>query len=106
MERTYIIREFNEEKAQIVVSIQGAGDFAIDLPLDDNNNVPVGEALDKFIEPYIPVEYLARLEKCKNPINNAAEIRSLVVPYPKSEPELMSNPEIAGGVATLSSITV
>jgi len=103
----YIIREFNEAIAQILISIEGLpGDIAIDLPLDENNNVPTGEALDNYIEPFIPYEWLKRIEQCKRPISNAGEIRGLVVPYPEPEQELVSNPEIAGGVATLSSITV
>jgi hypothetical protein len=91
--KIYKIREFNESTGQVVISVEGyPGLMAIDLPIDENNNVPTDQDLHAYVNGFVPHGWLERKEKLKNPINNAEKIRALVEPLPT--PEAQPEPEI------------
>jgi hypothetical protein len=50
----------------------------IDVPLNENGLFITGQELDTFIQGFIPVWHLERLEKLKNGVNNSNDILSLV----------------------------
>jgi hypothetical protein len=78
----YKIRKFCEFSASILIEIEGYHSLiAIDLPLDENNNVPVGEELNKYINGFIPYFYIERAKKLKNkPVKNADIIKKMIEP--------------------------
>lgn len=78
MQTIYKIINFNAATGQLVV--EWHPDFprvAIDLPIDDNNQFPTGEALDTYIRGFVPVWELERIEKLKS-VTNADAIAALV----------------------------
>lgn len=81
----YIIRKFDESFGQLTIEY-GDITFAYDLPIDENNNYPVGEELDRQIKLVLPVWHTERKEKVAAGVNNAAQIRALVQPYPEVAP--------------------
>ena len=83
--QNYIIRAFNEDFGQLVIEY-GDITFSYDLPIDENNNYPVGEELDRQIKLVLPVWHEERKEKVGAGVNNSAEIRALVVPKPVVQP--------------------
>lgn len=86
--KIYKIRRFNEDLGQIVISVDGYDSLiAIDLPLDDMNNVPIGDELHLYINGFIPYTWIERQKKLKNPIPNAQAIKDLVEPL--LEPEIL-----------------
>jgi hypothetical protein len=92
-DKLYKIREFIEETGQIVISVEGYPFFiTLDLPLDENNNLPTGEELHLYINGMVPHNYLLRKEKLKNPIPNVDLIKAMVEPLPT--PEAQPQPEI------------
>lgn len=96
----YTIRQFIEETGQIVISVDKyEGAIAIDLPLDENNNVPTDQDLDLYVQGFIPKAHIERIEKLKAGIPNAAKIKALVEPWPEpiieNTPDII-NPEIKG----------
>lgn len=79
--KIYKIREFIESTGQILISVENYHSLiTIDLPLDENNNVPIGDELHLYINGLIPYSFLERKEKLKNPILNANIIRDMVEP--------------------------
>ena len=91
--KIYKIRKFDESLGQIVISVEGYNSLiAIDLSLDENNNVPTGEDLHLYINGFVPYSWIERKEKLKNPIVNAQLIKDLVEPLPT--PEAQPEPEI------------
>ena len=85
----YTIRIFDESTAQVIVEYKDCAPIGIDLPIDENGNVPEGDELDKLIRGFIPVWHFERLEKIKAGIKNASAVHVKVVPYPSSpEPTL------------------
>lgn len=75
------IISFNPQTARVIVECADM-QLAIDLPIDDEGNVPEGPALEQFIMGFIPVEALRRkrlLEKWGG-VRNAAAIEALVAP--------------------------
>jgi hypothetical protein len=79
----YQITAFNASTGSILVSYLHNGEtfvtYNVDIPLDENNNFIVGEALDTYISGMFPVATLARSQALKAGIANAAEIQALVV---------------------------
>jgi hypothetical protein len=90
----YKIVEFNEITAQITIQVEGFPLFVVDLPIDENNNVPVGEELKAYLKGFIPTWHVERQEKLSNGIANAQEIRNLVTPLPPVEESLPSLEEL------------
>ena len=78
----YKIVEFNESTGQIIIQVDGVPLFSVDLPLDENNNVPVGEELKLYLKGFIPTWHIERQNKLAAGIPNAAEIHALVQPIP------------------------
>jgi hypothetical protein len=78
----YKIRKFCEFSASISIEVEGYHSLiAIDLPLDKNNNVPVGQELDNYINGFIPYSYIEREKQLKNkPVTNADIIKKMVEP--------------------------
>ena len=81
--KIYKIRSFDEINAQIMITVEGYhSPISIDLPLDDNNNVPTGDDLHLYINGLIPYSWIERSEKLKNPIPNAKIIQDMVESLP------------------------
>lgn len=89
-DKIYKIREFNEFTGQILITADGYPyEIVIDLPLDENNNVPIGEDLHRYINGFVPYSWIERTEKLKNSIANAQLIKDLVEPLPVSVDDLI-----------------
>jgi hypothetical protein len=80
----YRITRFIEDTAQVEVVYNNLPPFMIDLPVDENGNVPFGDALDNYIKGTLPIWHFDRLAKLANGVTNAALIRSIVQPLPES----------------------
>jgi len=95
-DKIYKIRRFDESLGQILISVEGYHSLiVIDLSLDENNNVPTGEDLHRYINGFVPYSWIERSEKLKNPIANAQLIKDLVEPLPtleaQPEPEIIKS---------------
>jgi hypothetical protein len=92
-DKIYKIREFHESTGQILISVEGYHSLiSVELPIDENNNVPTGQDLHLYINGLVPYSWIERKEKLKNPIANAQLIKDLVEPLPT--PEAQPEPEI------------
>lgn len=80
---SYIIRKFDESFGQLVIEYADTT-FAYDVPIDENNNYLVGEALDEQIKLFLPVWHNERKEKIAAGVGNADVLRALVQPYPET----------------------
>jgi len=96
----YTIRKFNESIGQIIVEYRGAS-FAIDLPIDENKNYPIGAELDSLIKQFLPLGYFERLDEIAAGVNNADSIKSLVIPHPEPEPARQAEQPATMGTQTL-----
>lgn len=79
------IISFNPANAQIIVEV-GEMRLALDLPIDDEGYVPEGDALEKFVMGFIPVEALRRqrLLARHGGVRNAQSIQRLIAaPMPE-----------------------
>jgi hypothetical protein len=74
----YKIVNFNEATAQIFVRYSDFPLISIDLPIDQDGNVPVNEQLDLYIKGFLPTHEIARKQQCLKGITNANAIRTLV----------------------------
>ena len=81
----YKIKEFDESWGQIVVEYEGGYSVAIDLPIDDNQLLPVGAELEDYIISAAPADLIARANNIKNGVTNAQDIFSLCIKYQKLE---------------------
>ena len=52
------------------------------MPLDENNNIPTGEDLHRYINGFVPYSWIERTEKLKNGVTNKQSILDLVEPLP------------------------
>lgn len=75
----YIIRDFDESFGQLIIEY-GDTTFAFDIPIDENNNYIIGDALDEQIKLFLPVWHVERKNKILNGVGNVNIIRSLVQP--------------------------
>ena len=107
IDKIYKIRSFDEKLGQILISVEGYHSLiSIDLPLDENNNVPIGNDLHLYINGLIPYSWIERTNKLKNPIPNAQIIKDMVEPLP-IEPIIENEnitQQIINGVDSLPSI--
>ena len=84
----YKIIAFNEATGHITIRFADFAPINVELPIDENGNLPVGTELDQYLVGFIPTWHLARQERLANGISNANEIASLVEPEPVIEPTL------------------
>lgn len=75
----YQIVRFIEETGQLIVRVDGFADFALDVPIVDGNYI-TGEALERFINGFMPVSQVERRKKISGGIPNASALKELVVP--------------------------
>lgn len=77
---TYKIVSFNELHGQIEIQYDvNYPPVCVDLPLE-NGLFLTGDALDAYIQGFIPVTHIDRLNTLKNGVANANEIQALVQP--------------------------
>lgn len=77
------IVNFDSATGQLVINVAGLH-IAIDLPVDDEGRVPVGEALINHITPFIPAEVLRKSEILgrHGGVSNAEEIIAMMAEPP------------------------
>jgi hypothetical protein len=86
-DKIYKIRNFDESTGQILISVENYHSLiCVDLPLDENNNIPTGEDLHRYINGFVPHSWIERSNKLKNPIANAQSIKDLLEPLPVEAP--------------------
>jgi hypothetical protein len=87
-DKIYKIRSFNEQLGSVIISIEGYPDLLnVDIPLDENNNLLIGDELHLYINGLCPHTWLQRQEKLKKPIGNIEVIKVLVEPWPENKEE-------------------
>jgi hypothetical protein len=91
MSLQYKIRNFNAAFGQISIEYYSANgqysqEFALDLPIKDDNTYPVGDELSALIMSTAPTWHYERTQKVLAGVSNSAAIQSLVEPYPQPEP--------------------
>lgn len=84
----YQIVAFNELTAQITLQVDGFPLFLVDLPIDENQNVPTGTELDSYLKGFIPTWHKERQDKLSKGISNTEDITKLVIPLPVIEPTI------------------
>lgn len=99
----YKITNFIPESAQVIIEVPGLAPFAVDLPIDDNGNVPVGEELTVYLSGFIPTWHLDRVNKISTGIKNIAEIQALVQPSDLAPLEI-SNPNLTENTSLKATI--
>ncbi len=72
----YVIKHFNEDAGQIVVSFDGYV-FCIDVPITQDNLYITGEELDTYIKGFAPVDYIDRKKKIAAGVANVAALKAL-----------------------------
>lgn len=90
MNLEYKIVAFDENTGQIWVQYRDLSPILIDLPIDENLNIPIGSELDSFIKNFLPVWHFERIDKLKQGLkqDQVAAIKSLVQPLPVVEEEI------------------
>lgn len=86
MTETYKIIAFNEATAQITIRVGELAPTTVDLPIDEQGNLPTGELLTQYLAGFIPTWYFERQEKLAAGIANADAIAALVQPEPAYQP--------------------
>lgn len=61
----YKIKYFDIERAQLIIEFNEMLTVSQDLPLDKDNNIPIGKELHKYIKQLIPIWVLERMTKLK-----------------------------------------
>jgi hypothetical protein len=93
----YKITAFDETNAQITLKVENFPPVAVDLPIDQNGNLPTGDELYNYLRGFIPTWHLERQEKIAQGIANAEEIAALVEP---ETPVDLSDTDLALAVRT------
>jgi hypothetical protein len=86
MTTPYKIIAFDESAAQITIRVADLAPMVVDLPIDDEGNLPTGDALTQHLSGFIPTWHLERQARLANGVSNASVIASLVEPEPVVEP--------------------
>lgn len=82
---TYSIIGFNKDMGQLLVRFHpDMSPVAVDVPIENGQYI-TGSALDAYIQGFIPVWHIERLETIKSGISNEASIEALVTPEPAPE---------------------
>lgn len=89
----YIIRNFDESFGQLTIEFDDMT-FAYDVPIDENNNYIVGEALDEQIKGLLPVWHIERKNKIAAGVGNVDVLKAMVQPYPEPQVNLQTNLEV------------
>lgn len=82
----YKIIAFDEAAAQITIRVENLQPTVIDLPIDDQGNLPTGPLLDQYLSGFIPTWYFDRQQKLAAGVANASEIAALVEPETPIQP--------------------
>jgi len=77
---TYTITNFDAATAQITMQVANLAPIVVDLPIDEQGNLPTGTDLDLYLSGFIPTWHLDRLNRIAAGINNASDIQALVQP--------------------------
>lgn len=93
----YKIIDFDEATAQITIRVANFAPILVDLPIDDEGNLPTGDALAQYLSGFIPTWHFERQERLANGISNSSAIAQLV--EPESITSLTSE-QIANSVRT------
>jgi hypothetical protein len=83
---TYKIIAFDKSNAQLVIRVGDLAPMAIDLPVDDQGQMPSGQELENYLQGFIPTWHFERKAKISNGLKNADEIAALVEPEPVATP--------------------
>lgn len=86
MTSTYKIIAFDEAAAQVTIRVADLTPMAVDLPIDDEGNLPTGEALTQYLSGFIPTWHFERQQRLANGVSNASAIAALVEPEPVMPP--------------------
>ena len=95
MTTSYKIINFNEAAGQITLRVDDLAPILVDLPIDDDGNLPTGELLAQYLSGFIPTWHFDRQEKLTKGIANANAILALVEPEPIVQP---TTEQIANGM--------
>lgn len=92
---TYKIINFDEATAQVTLRVGEFPPFVVDLPIDDEGNLPTGEALTQYLSGFIPTWHFERKQRLENGISNASAIASLVQVEEPTEAVQIANANVA-----------
>jgi hypothetical protein len=87
MALNYKIRRFDINFGQISVEYSSEDglykqEYAIDLPIKEDNTYPIGAELEEIINGMSPIWHYGRTQKISAGVSNAAAIQNLVEPHP------------------------
>lgn len=86
MKPEHKIIAFDEATAQITIRVAGLSPIVIDLPIDDEGNLPTGETLTQYVSGFVPTWHFERQQKLANGVSNASAVAALVEPEPVVPP--------------------
>jgi hypothetical protein len=61
----YKIKNFDVENGQLIIEFNNMVTYSFDIPIDENNNIPIKEELHKYIKNLMPSWYFERINKLK-----------------------------------------
>jgi hypothetical protein len=76
----YKIIGFDGAAARVILRVRDLAPIAVDLPIDDNGNLPTGDVLTQYLRGFVPTWHFERQEKLASGVANAAAIAALVQP--------------------------
>lgn len=82
----YKIIAFDEAAAQITIRVENLQPTVIDLPIDEQGNLPTGPLLDQYLSGFIPTWHFERQQKLAAGVANAGAIAALVEPEAPIQP--------------------
>lgn len=94
----YKIIKLDKDNAQITVEYNNKVAVAIDLPIDDNNNIPEGQDLVEYINYMAPRQALSRISELQKLSNNIDNLEALLVPMPE-DVVVEASPEVKEALA-------
>jgi hypothetical protein len=93
MALNYKIRKFDIDFGQILVEYFSEDglykqEYAIDLPIKEDNTYPIGAELETVINGVAPTWHYERTKKISAGVSNSAAIQNLVEPHPVPAPQI------------------
>lgn len=85
----YKIKSYDESWGQIIVEFNEKYTVAIDLPIDENQNLPIGDALEELINSAAPIESIDRDGNLINGVTNAQDITVAHVDSQRAETQII-----------------